>query len=177
MADTGTTTGFDGGAYCPDTGSVAAVSGIDVLTCIFDSTGANLLAVDGEQEAKISLEADTSSVSSKDKKGGWQINTPSTKSWSVDLTTLFVKDAASNLAIRKAFEDGTSLCMKQVYDDGSYTPRCGGRCYVTKYEDDAPSDDNVSISVTLTGTGKLTWFDIDSDAKAKATAKPTNRTA
>jgi TP901-1 family phage major tail protein len=179
MADgtTTTTTDFDSGAYCSTGGGVAAVDGKTILTCIFSSDGSKLLAIDGEQEAKLSLEADTKSFSSKDSKGGWQTNSPSTKSWSLDLDTVQVKDAESNLVIRKAFEDGAALCFKQVYDDGKFTPRCGGSAYVTKYEDDAPSDDVDSISISLTGTGKLTWFDIDTASAAKATAIPSNRTA
>lgn len=169
---------FDSNAYCPtDTGGTTAVNGNEVLTCIFDITGTDLLAIEGEQESKLSLEADTSSVSTKDSKGGWQVQHPTTKSWSLDVDAAQVKDAKSNKVIRQAFEDGTALCMKQVYDDGNFTPICGGSCFVTKYETDTPSDDVASVSLSLTGNGKLTWFDIDEAAAAKATAVPSNRKA
>jgi TP901-1 family phage major tail protein len=169
------TTNFDSGAYCTTGGGVSAVDGKDVLTCIFDATGTKLLAIDGEKESKVSLSADTTSFSSKDSRGAWQIQKPSTKSWEMTIDTAQVKDAESNKVIRKAFEDGTALCVKQVYDDGNFTPRGGGLAFVTKYEDDSPSDDAISISVTLTGSGKWTWFDIDTEAAGKATAKPSNR--
>ncbi|WP_072500365.1 phage major tail protein, TP901-1 family [Olsenella phocaeensis] len=172
-----TTTNFDSGAYCATTGGVSAVKGADVLTCIFSADGAKLLAIEGEKSSKLSLSADTTSFSSKDSKGSWKKNSPSTKSWEMTLDTVMVKDAESNKAIRQAFEDGTALCVKQVYDDGQFTPRGGGMAVVTKYEDDSPSDDLISISVSLTGSGKWTWFDIDTAAAAKATAKPSNRTA
>lgn len=168
-------TNFDSGAYCQTGGGAAAVKGNDVLTCIFSADGTKLLAIDGEKDAKLSLSADTTSFSSKDSKGAWQSNRPSTKSWELSIDTALVKDAESNKAIRKAFEDGTALCVKQVYDDEGYTPRGGGLAFVTKYEDDSPSDDIISISVSLTGSGKWTWFDIDAEAAAKATAKPSNR--
>lgn len=167
-------TDFDSGAYCPTGGGVAAVNGNEILTCIFDETGTNLLAITGEQESTLSMEAETTEVSSKDSKGGWKSQKPSVRSWSLDVTTVQVKDAESDKLIRKAFEEGTPLCMKQVRDD-DYTPICGGSCYVTSYESGAPSDDVATADVSLTGTGKLTWFDIDTAAAALAVAKPSNR--
>jgi TP901-1 family phage major tail protein len=175
MPEPSGTTNFDSGAYCSTGGGVTAVNGADVLTCVFNEDGTKLLAIDGEKDSKLSMSADTTSFSSKDAKGAWQNARPSTKSWEMSIDTALVKDAESNRAIRKAFEDGTPLCVKQVYDDGSFTPRGGGLAYVTKYEDDSPSDDVISISVSLTGSGKWTWFDIDTEAAGKATAKPANR--
>ena len=175
MPDQAPTTNFDSGAYCVAEKSVSAVSGSDILTCIFNADGTKLLAIDGETGAKVSLSADTKNFTSKDTKQAWQINRPSTKSWTLDLDTATIRDSESDKAIRKAFEDGTAICMKQVYDDSNYTPRCGGLAYVTKYENDAPADDNSTASISLTGSGKLTWFDIDTVAAAKATAKPSNR--
>ncbi len=172
MADTD----FDSGAYCATTSDgVEAVAGNEILTCIFSADGTKLLAVDGEQESTLSMEAETSEVSTKDTKGGWQKAKPSTKSWSLDLDTAVIRDAESNKIIRQAFENGTMLCMKQVYDDDDYTPICGGSCYVTSYEQGAPSDDVATASISLTGTGKLTWFDIDTTAAASATSVPANR--
>ena len=172
MADTD----FDSGAYCATTSDgVEAVAGNEILTCIFSADGTNLLAVDGEQESTLSMEAETSEVSTKDTKGGWQKAKPSTKSWSLDLDTAVIRDAESSKIIRQAFENGTMLCMKQVYDDDDYTPICGGSCYVTSYEQGAPSDDVATASISLTGTGKLTWFDIDTTAAASATSVPSNR--
>lgn len=166
---------FDSNAYCKASDSVGAVGGKEVLTCIFDSDGTNLLAIEGEQESKLSMETETVEASTKDPGGGWKVQRPSVKSWSLDLDTIVVKDAAANLAIRKAFQDGKALCMKQVYDDTAFTPICGGSCYVTKYEQGAPADDVATASIGLVGDGKLTWFDIDSTAKEQATSKPTNR--
>lgn len=169
-------TEYDSGAYCATTSDgVEAVAGNEILTCIFDATGTKLLAVEGEQESTLSLEAETTEVATKDTKGGWQKAKPSTRSWTLDLDSVVIRDAQSNKLIRQAFEDGTPLCMKQVYDDDDYTPICGGSCYVTSYEQGAPSDDVATASVSLTGTGKLTWFDIDTEAAASATATPSNR--
>lgn len=173
MADTP----FDSGAYCATTsGGVEAVAGNEILTCLFSKDGTKLLAVEGEQESTLSMEAETSEVTTKDEKGGWQKAKPFKRSWSLDLGCATLRDSESDKLLRQAFEDGTPLCMKQVYDDKDYTPRCGGTCYVTSYESSAPSDDVATASISLAGTGKLTWFDIDTAAAASATAKPSNRT-
>lgn len=171
-------TDYDSGAYCAmdsAASSVEAVGGAEILTCIFDDTGTNLLAIQGEQESTLSIEAESSSVSTKDSRTGWTINRPSSKSWSIELDAVRVKDAASDKLIRQALENNDPLCVKQCYDDEDYTPICGGMAYVTAYESAAPSDDNATASITLTGTGKLTWFDIDTSAAALAVAKPSNR--
>ena len=165
----------DSEAYCKFDGGASATNGAYVLTCIFNSDGTKLLAIDGEKDSKLSLSAETVSYSTKDRRGSWQTSRPSTKSWELSLETVHVMDAESNKLIRNAFDNGYALCVKQVYDDKDYSPRGGGLAFVTKYEDDSPSDDVISISVTLTGAGKWTWFDLDSEAKDKATAKPSNR--
>lgn len=167
---------FDSGAYCKFDGSLSVTDGAYVLTCIFDGTGTKLLAIDGEKDSKLLLSAETVSYSTKDRRGSWQTSRPSTKSWELSLETVHVMDAETNKLIRQAFESGCALCVKQVYDViGEYPPRGGGLAFVTKYEDDSPSDDVISISVTLTGAGGWTWFDINEEAKGKATAKPSNR--
>lgn len=171
-------TAYDSGAYC-DTGAggVAAINGADVLLGLFNADGSKLLAVSGEKDHKISLSADTTSVSSKDVKGAWKIQRTSTRSFEVSVDTIVVKDAESDKLIRQAFEEGTALCVKEFYDDKDFTPIGGGSVYVTKYEADSPSDDVRTASVSLSGSGKWTWFDINEAAKAKAIAKPSNRTA
>ena len=166
----------DSGAYYKYDGGASATDGSYVLTCIFNNAGDKLLAIDGEKDSKLSLSAETVSYSTKDKRGSWQTSRPSTKSWELSLETVHVMDAESNRLIRQAFDNGYTLCVKQVYDDErDYPPRGGGLAFVTKYEDDSPSNDVISISVTLTGAGKWTWFDLDAEAKGKATAKPSNR--
>lgn len=168
-------TDFDSGAYCVMGGGIETVAGNEILTCVFSADGTKLLAVEGEQESTLTMEAETTEVSTKDTKGGWQSAKPSTRSWELELETAQIKDAESNRLLRAAFVDGTPVCVKQVYDDEDYTPICGGLAYVTSYEQGAPSDDAATASITLTGSGKLTWFDIDTEAAALATTKPSNR--
>lgn len=170
-------TDYDSGAYCAmgDTGAVEAVSGAEILTCIFDATGTNLLAIEGEQESTLTIEAETTTVATKDSKGAWSIARPAGKSWSLDVTTVLLKDAAANLQLRKALDENLPVCVKQVYDDEDYTPIGGGMGYVTSYEQGAPSDDTATADISITGTGRWTWFDVDTTAGAKATAKPSNR--
>lgn len=166
-------TAFDSGAYCSAAaGGIAAIDGADVITCLFNADGTKLLAVAGEKDTKVSISADTKSFSSKDSKGAWKVQRASTKSFDVSVETVLVKDAESDKIIRKALEDGTALCIKQVFDNADYTPIGGGSVIVTKYEVDAPSDDVMTASISLSGTGKWTWFDLDTEAKSKATAKP-----
>lgn len=171
-------TDYDSGAYCAmgDTAaSVEAVSGAEILTCVFDSTGANLLAIEGEQESTLTIEAETSSVATKDTKGAWSISRPAGKSWTLDTTTVIIKDAKAGRVLREALDKNLAVCVKQVYDDEDYTALGGGMGYVTSYEQSAPSDDNATASISITGSGKWTWFDIDTTAAAEATAKPSNR--
>lgn len=170
-------TEFDSNAYCGTAGTVDAVGGAEILTCIFNNDGTKLLAIDGEQESTLNIEAETKEVTVKDVSGGWSAKSPGTKSWTLDLETVLLKDSETGLAIRKALDAGTPLCVKQVYNDKDFTPIGGGSAIVTSYEQGAPGDDVATASVSLEGCGKWTWFDIDTAAKAKATAKPSNRTA
>lgn len=169
-------TGFDSGAYCSAVaGGAQAVAGKEIITGIFSADGTKLLAIDGEQESTITMEAETSEVAVKDVVGGWQVQSPGVKSWELELSTVQLKDSQSDIELRKAFDTGALVCVKQMYADKDFTPICGGSAIVTSYESGAPADDVATASVTLTGTGKLTWFDIDTEAKAQATSKPANR--
>lgn len=173
MAVTGTE--YDSGAYCAATGADAYVAGKEVLACVFDETGANLLAVNGEQETTITMESESTEVSTKDSRGGWKNKVAGIKSWSLELGTALLKDSRTDLELRKHFDAGSPVCVKLCYDDETYTPICGGSALITSYELGAPSDDVATASISLEGSGKLTWFDIDAKAKEKATAKPSNR--
>lgn len=167
---------YDSGAYCDvSAGGVNAVNGAEVLLGVFSADGSKLLAIAGEKSHKVSLSADTTSVSTKSSRGAWKVNRASTRSFEVSVDTVAVKDAESDKLFRQALADGTILCVKEFLDDNNFTPLGGGAVIVTKYEADSPTDDVRTASVSLTGTGKWTWFDIDAAAKAKAITKPTGR--
>ena len=169
-------TEFDSGAYCGTAGTIEAVGGAEILTCIFNGDGSKLLAIDAEQESTLSIEAETKEVKVKDTKGGWAAKSPGTKSWTLDIETALLKDSETGLELRKALDSGSSVCVKQVYNDApTFTPIGGGSAIVTSYEQAAPGDDVATASISLEGCGKWTWFDIDTTAAAKATAKPSNR--
>lgn len=169
-------TAFDSGAYCDvSAGGVNAVNGAEVLLGVFNADGSKLLAIAGEKSHKVSLSADTTSVSTKSSRGAWKVNRASTRSFEVSVDTVAVKDAESDKLFRQALADGTILCVKEFLDNTDFTPIGGGAVIVTKYEADSPTDDVRTASVSLTGTGKWTWFDIDAAAKAKAITKPTGR--
>ena len=161
-------TAFDSGAYCDvSAGGVNAVNGAEVLLGVFSADGSKLLAIAGEKSHKVSLSADTTSVSTKSSRGAWKVNRASTRSFEVSVD--------SDKLFRQALADGTILCVKEFLDNIDFTPIGGGAVIVTKYEADSPTDDVRTASVSLTGTGKWTWFDIDAAAKAKAITKPTGR--
>ena len=123
-------TEFDSGAYCGTAGTVEAVGGAEILTCIFNHDGSKLLAI----------EAETKEVKVKDTKGGWAAKSPGTKSWTLDIETALLKDSETGLELRKALDSGSSVCVKQVYNDApTFTPIGGGSAIVTSYEQAAPS--------------------------------------
>ena len=127
-------TAFDSGAYCDvSAGGVNAVNGAEVLLGVFSADGSKLLAIAGEKSHKVSLSADTTSVSTKSSRGAWKVNRASTRSFEVSVDTVAVKDAESDKLFRQALADGTILCVKEFLDNTDFTPIGGGAVIVTKY--------------------------------------------
>ena len=63
--------GFDNNNYCDFTSTVAkAVAGKDILLCIWNMEGTDLLAISGQQGLTINRSADTIEITSKDTQGG-----------------------------------------------------------------------------------------------------------
>ncbi len=152
---------YDGGAYCDFSASAAsAIAGKDILLAVWDATGANILAVAGQQGLTINRSADTIEVSTKDTEGGWKASIAGMKEWSIDLDGLYVKDDASQAILSTAFTSGDLVCIK-VYDAKAKKGLFGGVAAITDFPLEAPYDDAVTYSITLSGVGKLTDLSVE----------------
>lgn len=147
--------GFDDNAYCDFSSSAAqAVAGKDILLCVFDSTGANLLAIAGQQGLTINRSADTIEITSKDTTGGWKGYLAGMKEWSIDNDGLYVASDAAHQALSEAFTNGDPVCIK-VINSKAKKGMFGGLASVTEYTLEAPYDDAMTYSITLSGMGGL----------------------
>lgn len=147
--------GYDGGSYCDFSSSVAKViAGKDILLAVWDSTGANLMAVSGQQGLTINRSADSIEITSKDAQGGWKSKIAGMKEWSIDNDGLYVPDGESHKALAKAFDAGEPVCIK-VVNGKTKKGMFGGLAVITDYPIEAPYDDAVTYSLTLEGMGAL----------------------
>ena len=152
---------YDDNAYCDFTSTAAqAVAGKDILLCVFDSTGANLLAIAGQQGLTINRSADTIEITSKDTQGGWKSYLAGMKEWSIDNDGLFVLNDESHKILSQAFNSGDPVCIK-VVDGKRKIGMFGGLAVVTDYPIEAPHDDAVTYSITLSGMGELIDLSLD----------------
>lgn len=146
---------FENNLYCDFTqGAAQAVAGKDIILAIFDSTGADLLAVAGQQGLTINRSADSIEVTSKDTKGGWKAKIAGMKEWSIDNDGLYVANHASHKSLNKAFNAGELVCLKvinQKANEGMF----GGLAILTDYSLEAPYDDAMTYSISLEGNGEL----------------------
>lgn len=152
--DTGT--GYDSGAYCNfNASSAQALAGANVLLCVWDTTGTNLLAVAGQQNLTINRSADSIEVNSKDTEGNWKSKIAGMKEWSIDSDGFYVTSDDSHRALTEAFQDGDPVCVKIVNKKTS-KGMFGGLGYITDYTLEAPYDDAMTYSITIDGNGALT---------------------
>lgn len=146
---------YDDNLYCNFSSTAAsAVAGKDILLCIFDATGANLLAVAGQKGLKINRSADSIEVNSKDS-GGWKGSIAGMKEWSIDNDGLYVASDATHKALAAAFDNSDPVCIK-VVNIKKKTALFGGLAYITDYSIEAPYDDAMTYSISLAGNGALT---------------------
>lgn len=148
-------TGFDKNLYCNfDATATKAIAGKDILLAVFDATGANLLAIAGQQSLTINRSADSIEVSSKDTKGGWKSKIAGMKEWSIDNDGLYVPTDAAHKTLGKAFDASEPVCLK-VINGKAKKGMFGGLAYITDYSLEAPFDDAVTYSISLDGNGAL----------------------
>lgn len=146
---------FDSNKYCDfDSSTTKAIAGKDLLLCIFDDTGANLLAVSGQQGLKINRTADSIEVTSKDTKGGWKSKISGMKEWTIENDGFYVKDDKAHKALEKAFEETNPVCVK-VVNTKTKKGMFGGLAFISDYSLEAPHDDAMTYSITLEGNGSL----------------------
>ena len=153
--------GFDNNDYCNFTSSAAkAIAGKDILLCIWNLEGTQLLAISGQQGLTINRSADTIEISSKDTQGGWKSYLAGMKEWSIDNDGLFVPNDQSHSILSQAFNSGDPVCIK-VVDGKRKVGMFGGLAVVTDYPIEAPYDDAVTYSITLSGMGELVDLSVD----------------
>lgn len=146
---------FENNLYCDLTdGASKAVAGKDIVLAIFDATGANLLAVAGQQGLTINRTKDSIEVTSKDSKGGWKQKIGSFKDWSIDNDGLYVPSHESHKALSAAFKNDELVCIK-VIDQKNEVGMFGGLALLTDYSLEAPYDDAMTYSISLDGSGEL----------------------
>lgn len=141
---------------------VNAISGKDILLCVWDSTGENLLALGGQQDSNVDQEAEVSEVSSKSETadGDWSVSVSGTKSWSGEVNGIYLATDSAQSVLKEAFREGTPVCLKWInkkLKKGIYA----GFAYITSISFEAPVDDIVTTSFSFTGNGKL--VDLASD--------------
>lgn len=146
---------FEAGLYCDFAeGAANAIAGKDVILAVFDKTGADLLAVSGQQGLTINRSADSIEVSSKDTKGGWKSVIAGMKEWGIDNDGIYVPDADSHKALGVAFANSDPVCIK-IVNQKLQKPMFGGLAFITDYPLDAPYDDAMTYTLTLEGNGPL----------------------
>lgn len=155
---------YDGGAYC-DFNSVAAAAtaGKDWLVAIWDKTGANILAIAGQQSLTLNRSADTIEVSTKDTEGGWKASIAGMKEWGIDLEGVYVASDTTHQTLSEAFTNSDLVCVK-IYDAKKKKGLFGGLCAITDFSLEAPHDDAVTYSLSLSGAGKLTDLTVETPA-------------
>lgn len=146
---------FEDNLYCDfNSNAVDAVAGKDILLAIFDSTGAKLLAIDGQQTLSINQEKEVIEINSKTS-GGWKNKVAGLKDWNIDVGGLWVADDESHKILGKAFANDENLCLK-IINMKLKQPLFGGLAILSSYSFEAPYDDSMTYSAAFSGNGALT---------------------
>lgn len=146
---------FDNNDYCDFTSTAAkAVAGKDILLCIFNAAGDQLLAISGQQGLTINRSADSIEITSKDTQGGWKSKIAGMKEWSIDNDGIYSLGDESHAELSRAFENGDPVCLK-VVNGKQKKGMFGGLAVITDYPLEAPYDDSMTYSITLEGMGAL----------------------
>lgn len=163
---------YDNNLYCDFTATASkAIAGKDILLCVFNANGSELLAIAGQQGLTINRSADSIEVTSKDTKGGWKAKIAGMKEWSIDNDGLYVASDESHKALASAFENGDFVCIK-VINSKTKTAMFGGLAVITDYSLEAPHDDSMTYSISLEGNGAL----VDLSEETTATDMPETAT-
>ena len=124
-----------------DSATAKALNGNDIVALVTDSTGANLLAVAGQQGLSFNLNQDTTEAATKDDAiGGWKLRFASNKDWDASIDGLYSPDDEATKMVAKA--------------NTKYVPLRMGLAIVTSDTFEAPNDDNTTYSMEFQGSGK-----------------------
>lgn len=143
-----------------DAMTAKAIAGKKIVALVTDKTGANLLAVAGQQGLSFNMKAETSEAQTKDgSSGGWAVKFHAGKSWDASIDGLYNYNDAATKMVAKALAGDEYLCLKlcEVSVSGKntvYKPIRMGLAVVTSDNFEAPHDDNVTYSMDFEGTGK-----------------------
>lgn len=152
---------FDSNAYCDFTSTAAqAAAGKDILLCIFNAAGDELLAISGQQGLTINRSADSIEITSKDTQGGWKSKISGMKEWSIDNDGIYSLSDESHSVLSQAFENSDPVCVK-VINAKTKKGMFGGLAVITDYPIEAPYDDAMTYSLTLEGMGALVDLSAD----------------
>ena len=106
---------YDNNAYCDFTSTAAkAIAGKDILLCVYNETGDDLLAISGQQGLTINRSADSIEITSKDTQGGWKSKIAGMKEWSIDNDGIYALGDESHTVLSKAFENSDPVCIKVI---------------------------------------------------------------
>ena len=162
---------FENGAYCNfDSSTTKAVAGKDIILAVFDATGTDLLAINGQKGLTINRSADSIEVTSKDTQGGWKSKIAGMKEWSVDNDGFYIPSHASHKALGTAFQNSDPVCIK-IVNGKTKKSMFGGLAYVTDYSLEAPFDDGMTYSISLEGNGALVDFSLSDSSTANQMPK------
>ncbi len=136
--------------------AINAMAGKNVLLCVWNSDGTNLLGIGGQQDSNVDQEAETSEVASKSETsdGDWQVSIAGMKSWSGECSGIRLTSDGAQAALNQAFRESQPVCLKWI-DKQQKKGIYAGFAYVTSISFEAPTDDVVTTSFSFTGTGKL----------------------
>lgn len=144
-----------------DADTASVLNGKNIIALVTDKTGADLLAVAGQQGLTYNMESETNEVngSTKDTTAGWTVKFSGSKSWNASISGLYSPTDEATQRVAKALANGEYLCLKicerTANLDGSvtYQPLRMGIALVTSDNFEAPNDEAVTYSMNFEGSG------------------------
>ena len=136
------------------------VQGLSILVYVKD--GESKIAVGGQKNCTLSMEADTIDVSNKND-FGWASFIPGAKSWTISCDGQFLTEDDGQDKLMKAFLDSTEVeivMSNEVLEAEGQEAKAAtieyvGKAVITSLELEAAFDDVFAYSVEFQGKGKL----------------------
>ena len=131
-----------------------ATAGKDYL--IYLNTGTTEAAptwtlLGGQRSGDLNREADEIDASHKTS-GGWKSTLPGSRSWSIDLETVYLAGDTGAKFLEAAFLAGKQVHVKFEYPDKSFVTGWGS---ITECSLSTPHDDVATLKGTISGDGPL----------------------